>query len=98
MHSAVAVIDLAPRKRDQNFALRFAGWFTAPADGLDTFHTTSDDGSRLWIGDTLVVDNDGAHAAQTRSGRIVHLGIVPTESQKDIAVAGSRGSPGNCLA
>jgi hypothetical protein len=66
----VAAIDPAPRKRDQNFALRFTGWFTAPADGLYTFHTTSDDGSRLWIGDTLVVDNDGAHPAQTRSGRI----------------------------
>jgi hypothetical protein len=35
-----------------------------------TFHTTSDDGSRLWIGEVLVVDNDGLHAAQTRSGRI----------------------------
>jgi hypothetical protein len=68
--SAVAVIDPAPRKRDQNFALRFTGWFTAPAEGLYTFHTTSDDGSRLWIGDTLVVDNDGAHPAHDRSGRI----------------------------
>ncbi len=63
------MIDLAPRKRDRNFALRFTGWFDAPADDLYTFHITSDDGSRLWIGDTLAVDNDGAHAAQTRSGR-----------------------------
>jgi len=67
---AVAAIDLAPRQRDQNFALRFTGWFTAPADGLYTFYTTSDDGSRLWVGDALIVDNDGAHASQTRSGRI----------------------------
>ena len=35
-----------------------------------TFYTRSDDGSRLWVGDTLVVDNEGAHAAQTRRGRI----------------------------
>jgi hypothetical protein len=63
-------LDLSQRKRDQDFALRYTSWFDAPADGLYNFYTTSDDGSRLWIGDTLVVDNDGSHAAQTRSGRI----------------------------
>jgi hypothetical protein len=66
----VEALDLSPRRRDQNFAIRYTGSFQARADGVHTFYTTSDDGSRLWIGDALVVDNDGLHAAQTRSGRI----------------------------
>jgi hypothetical protein len=66
----VAKITLDGRPRDADFAARFTGRFQAPTDGLYTFYTTSDDGSRLWIDDRLVVDNEGAHAAQTRRGRI----------------------------
>ncbi|MBM4155110.1 MAG: hypothetical protein FJ221_08775 [Lentisphaerae bacterium] len=74
----VTAIDPTPRRREGHFALRFTGWFHAVADGLYTFHTTSDDGSRLWIGDRLVVDNDGLHAEQTRSGRIaLQAGMHP---------------------
>ncbi len=38
--------------------------------GVYTFLTSSDDGSRLWVGDALVVDNDGLHGARERSGQI----------------------------
>jgi hypothetical protein len=62
--------DLGVRNRDDNFAIRFVGYIHVAADGAYTFSTSSDDGSRLWIGSTLVVDNDGAHAAQERSGSI----------------------------
>ena len=41
-----------------------------PTTGLYTFFTTSDDGSRLFIGDTLVVENNGVHGSQERSGVI----------------------------
>ena len=30
----------------------------------------SDDGSRLWIGDQLVVDNDGPHSFKVEGGEI----------------------------
>jgi hypothetical protein len=65
-----AVPDISLRQRDENFALRFAGYLTAPANGLYTFFIESDDGSRLWIGDTLVVDNDGLHGMEEKSGQI----------------------------
>lgn len=39
-------------------------------DGLYRFYTYSDDGSALYIGDELVVDNDGGHSAQRREGMI----------------------------
>ncbi len=53
-----------------NVGAVFDGYFRAPAAAIYTFYTNSDDGSRLLIGDTLVVDNDGTHGMQERSGTI----------------------------
>ncbi|HYG26645.1 MAG TPA: PA14 domain-containing protein, partial [Caulobacteraceae bacterium] len=61
---------LSVRQRDERFALLFNGHVNIPATGTYTFYTTSDDGSRLWIGSKLVVNNDGLHGAQERSGAI----------------------------
>jgi hypothetical protein len=56
--------------RAERWGARFTGWIQVPADDVYTFRLTSDDGSQLWIGDRLVVDGDGPHAAQERSGSI----------------------------
>jgi hypothetical protein len=53
-----------------NYALRFRGIITIPTAGTWTFSTTSDDGSMLWINGVQVVNNDGVHTSQTRSGNI----------------------------
>ena len=37
---------------------------------MNTFYTTSDDGSSLYIDDVLVVSNDSLHAATEKSGVI----------------------------
>lgn len=55
------------------YALEFTSWLAVPADGFYTFSLTSDDGSRLWIGDALVCDNDGVHGSQTVDG-VIGLG------------------------
>lgn len=65
-----STFDLAPRLRDDSFAFRYSGYVRVPADGVYTFYTSSDDGSQLFIGSTLVVNNDGLHGAQERSGQI----------------------------
>jgi len=39
-----------------------------PEDGMYTFYTASDDGSRLWLNGKLVVDNDGLHGMREKSG------------------------------
>jgi hypothetical protein len=46
----------------------FSGYVTVPEPGFYTFYLTSDDGSRLFIGEQLVVDNDGTHAMLEKSG------------------------------
>lgn len=43
----------------------FDGWIAIPSAGYWTLGVTSDDGSRLWIGDDLVADNDGVHGMVT---------------------------------
>ncbi len=53
-----------------NYALSFTGYISVPTDGLYTFFTNSDDGSQLFIGTQLVVDNDGPHGAQEVQGSI----------------------------
>jgi len=52
------------------FAIRYAGSFRVMEEGKYRFKLRSDDGSRLYIDNRKVVDNDGAHAAHTRSGSI----------------------------
>lgn len=39
----------------------FEGYYTASADNLYTFSIESDDGSKLYVGDTLFINNDGTH-------------------------------------
>jgi hypothetical protein len=62
--------DLTKAEVGDNFGLRFTGYIDVPTDGAYTFYTTSDDGSKLFIGNSEVVSNDGQHPSQERSGTI----------------------------
>lgn len=63
-------LNLSVRNRDNTYSIRYTGYISVPTDGIYTFYTTSDDGSKLLIGSTEVVNNDGLHAEQERSGTI----------------------------
>tara|TARA_Y100000589_G_scaffold329286_1_gene375388 strand:+ start:479 stop:3526 length:3048 start_codon:yes stop_codon:yes gene_type:complete len=63
-------IDVSYREQDDDFALTFNGYIEVPTTGTYTFYLSSDDGSRLWIGDQLVVDNDGLHGVEEESNTI----------------------------
>jgi hypothetical protein len=54
----------------ERFSARWLGFLAVGRAGRYRFSTTSDDGSRLYIDDQLVVNNGGAHSAATRSGEI----------------------------
>lgn len=73
-----ANFDLARRTRETHFALRYAGYLRVEKDGVYKFAVQSDDGSRLWIGDTLVVENDGLHSTHEEAGTIaLSAGLHP---------------------
>lgn len=62
--------DFSPRKELEHFAFEYKGYIKIPAEGVYTFFTASDDGSRLYIGNELVVNNDGLHGTTERKGAI----------------------------
>jgi glucose/arabinose dehydrogenase len=66
----VTTYDLTPRLQNDNFGFRFTGYVSVPTDGIYNFYTTSDDGSKLYIGGTLVVKNDTLHSASEKFGQI----------------------------
>ncbi|NIQ08197.1 MAG: hypothetical protein GWO10_00070, partial [candidate division Zixibacteria bacterium] len=68
----VQTFNITPRQQNDHFGFRFTGYIEVPLNGDYTFYTSSDDGSLLFINDTLVVSNDGRHGVQERSG-IIYL-------------------------
>ncbi len=64
--------------RKEDFGLSYKGFITIPQDGLYQFALSSDDGSRLWVSDSLVVDNDGVHGSGDVIGYIaLKAGLHP---------------------
>jgi hypothetical protein len=71
-------LDISPREfnsgfpgvhdRFEWFAVRYDGTFIPPAEGDYGFRLVSDDGSKLYVDDTVVVDNDGGHAPRSVGG------------------------------
>ncbi len=60
------------------FGLTFRGFLNVPTDGVYTLFVDSNDGSRLYLDDQLVVENDGWHGPQERYGQIaLQAGLHP---------------------
>ncbi|MFC9267351.1 family 16 glycoside hydrolase [Streptomyces zhihengii] len=51
-----------------HFVSQVTANLAVPRDGAYTFRLTSDDGSRLVVGDRTVVDHDGLHGAEPKEG------------------------------
>ena len=54
-----------------DFALQFKGWILIKSEGTYQFYTMSNDGSCLAIDNHLVVNNDGEHMMEEKSGSIM---------------------------
>jgi hypothetical protein len=52
-------------KRDKNFGLEFCGYIKIPYDGKYQFYLSSDDGSRLYIDNKEIIDNDKMQESTT---------------------------------
>ena len=64
---------LTPRTQEDFFNFEFNGYINLPENGNYFFRTTSDDGSRLILDDSVVVDNDGKHGNKTIASDTVYL-------------------------
>lgn len=63
--SVMPTVELGAFAQEERVALVFEGVLMIPRDDVYLLSLTSDDGSRLWVGDVLVIDNDGLHVAET---------------------------------
>lgn len=89
------VIDLTSDDEDSvyathpRFSVEWTGTIVLPVTGRYELATESDDGSRLWIGKDLVVDNGGIHGARRKTGvRMLTAGKHPIRIQYVQAGAG----------
>ncbi len=63
-------LDVPQRKEADAFALRFTGMIQVPKSGKYTFFIASDDGSRIYIDDKLLVNNDYLQGMTERNGTV----------------------------
>jgi hypothetical protein len=86
--------------REEDFGLTFDGYIEIPKDGLYQFYLSSDDGSTLMIGDSLVIDNDGLHGEGDVAGEIAlkagyhTIKVFMFQAKGDRALALSVAGPG----
>jgi PKD repeat protein len=81
--------------RQDNFSVSWDGYLQVPAAGTYTFYLNSDDGSWLWVDDTLLIDNGGDHAAREYTGvasltSAYHHVVVRMYENGGVAIAGLR--------
>ena len=63
-------MDVPQRKASDNFALKFSGFIQIERPGKYTFFITSDDGSRVYVNDTLLINNDRLQGPTEQAGEI----------------------------
>lgn len=62
------IIDM--KRHSANFAVEFSGYLEIDQGGEYSFYSSSNDGSRLFIDDAVVLDNDGLHGNFERKGKV----------------------------
>ncbi len=65
-----SIISINDTIRRENSGLIYKGFIKVPSDGFYHFYLLSDDGSRLWVDDEPVIDNDGLHGEEEKSGSV----------------------------
>ncbi|MCT4586943.1 MAG: PQQ-binding-like beta-propeller repeat protein [Carboxylicivirga sp.] len=63
----VPVFTSEVRKRNDDYGIRYKGYFDIPKNGVYTLYTSTDDGNYLFLHDKMVIDNGGNHGERERS-------------------------------
>jgi len=63
-------VTLIAGRASEHYAMVYSGFIRVEQEDVYTFTLSSDDGSRLYVHDIRVVDNDGVHGRTTASGSI----------------------------
>jgi hypothetical protein len=76
-------LTLSRKTQEDYFYFRFKGYLYIESPGSYQFRTSSNDGSRLYINDKRLVNNDGIHAMKTATSGGVTLGAGPQKFRLD---------------
>ncbi len=63
------VTNLVSPRDTGTFGMRLKGYINVPKTGIYSFFFTCDDGGVIYIGDDVIVDNDGQHSPVLKSGQ-----------------------------
>ena len=63
-------IDISSKKGSEEYGFVFDGLIKVPADAIYTFYLSSDDGSKLFVDDKMVIDNDGLHGMVEKNAEL----------------------------
>jgi glucose/arabinose dehydrogenase len=66
----VETFSLTPKNRTEKFAFKYTGYIDILNDGVYKFYSNSNDGSKVFIGDRLIINNDGQHGNVEVAGTI----------------------------
>lgn len=66
---------ITPRNQNDYFGFVYTGTLEILTAGNYTFYLESDDGSKLWVNNQLVVDNNGLHGTTKKTGLTVYLNV-----------------------
>jgi mono/diheme cytochrome c family protein len=67
------LIDLSPATRETAFGFVFTAALIVPREGDYRFYLDSDDGSRLLVDGSVVIEHDGVHKLGDKHEAVVHL-------------------------
>jgi alpha-L-fucosidase len=74
--------DLTPRTQPEYFGIEYSGYVQILEDGVYSFYLSSDDGSRLFLDNQLLIDNDGLHSMVEKKGVVaLAAGFHPLKVQ-----------------
>jgi hypothetical protein len=66
----VEQVSLAPKPREEDFALVFEGFLNAPTTGVYLLRVASDDGAAVWIDGREVCGKHGIHGMEESVGTV----------------------------
>ena len=69
----VSSLSTSPRAQSNNYAFIYEGFINLQSSGNYRFSLQTDEGSRMWVNNTLVVDNDGTHGCVKVSSVQINL-------------------------
>jgi alpha-L-fucosidase len=90
-----STLSLAFKKQPDYYAVDYRGYISVPVQDVYTLYLASDDGSRLYIGDELLIDNNYQHGIVEKSGIIalcagmhpVHITFFEKTGEDNISLA-----------